>query len=288
MKRLLVSLAILAAVCAAAGLFLTRPETVAAERFAGLSGDAEAGAQVYWAGGCASCHAEDGDDTRMILSGGYRIKSPFGTFISPNISPDPTHGVGSWTLTDFANSVLKGTSPGGSHYFPAYPYSSYAGMTDQDVADLWAFLQTLPASDIPSQPHEVGFPFNVRLAVGGWKFLFFNSDVDGASMDRGAYLVEVLGHCAECHTPRNALGALDRSRWMAGAPNPSGKGTIPALTPDKLDWSATDIAYYLETGFTPDFDSAGGGMASVVQNQSNLSPEDRMAIAEYLKGLPGG
>lgn len=286
MKRLFTRLLIVAALFAVAAFVSTRPETLDPVRFEALTPDPAAGEQVYWAAGCASCHAADGDETRLVLAGGYRLKSDFGTFISPNISPDPDHGIGNWTLEQFANSVLKGTTPGGSHYFPAYPYSSYAGMKDQDVVDLWAFLQTLPPSDVPSQPHEVGFPFNVRLAVGGWKFMYFDSDRDTSDMDRGTYLVEVLGHCAECHTPRDALGGLDRSRWMAGAPNPSGQGNIPALTPDKLTWTETDIAYYLETGFTPDFDSAGGGMASVVQNQSNLPASDREAIAAYIKKLP--
>lgn len=284
MRRFLTILILVAIAGAVAAYFITSPERVDPARFAALEGDPVAGETVYWAAGCASCHAAEGDDSRTLLAGGYRMKSDFGTFITPNISPDPTHGIGTWTVTDFANSVLNGTSPGGSHYYPAFPYASYAGMADQDVADLWAFLQTLPPSVTPSQPHEVGFPFNIRLALGGWKFLYH--DAVETPADRGTYLVEVLGHCAECHTPRDALGGLDRSRWMAGAPNPSGDGKIPGLTPAQLDWSEADIAYYLETGFTPDFDSAGGGMASVVQNQSRLDPADRAAIAAYIKALP--
>ena len=286
MRRVITGLILVAAALAVAGLFLTWPDKVDPARFAGLEPDPVAGEVVYWAAGCASCHAAEGDDSRTVLSGGYRLKSDFGTFVSPNISPDPAHGIGNWTLTEFANSILKGTSPGATHYFPAYPYASYANMADQDVVNLWAFLQTLPPSDIPDQPHEIAFPFNIRLAVGGWKLLYFGKDPVPSDADRGTYLVEVLGHCAECHTPRDAFGGLDRSRWMAGAPNPSGEGKIPGLTPAQFDWTEADIAYYLETGFTPDFDSAGGGMASVVQNLSNLPASDREAIAAYIKALP--
>ena len=277
----------LGAAIAAGGLWLTRPDTVAAERLAALEGDAAAGEAVYWAAGCASCHAAEGDTEKLVLAGGHRLVSPFGTFVAPNISPSAA-GVGDWTLEDFANSVLYGTSPDGAHYYPAFPYASYVRMTDQDVANLWAFMQTLPPDDTPSAPHEIGFPFNIRLAVGAWKFLYMGDDYvrPAEPSERGRYLVEALGHCAECHTPRDALGGLDKSRWMQGAPNPSGKGNIPALTPDKLSWSAGDIAYYLETGFTPDFDSAGGSMTDVIRNMAKLTAADREAIATYIKALP--
>ena len=290
MRRLLIYLFLIAAACAAAMLYVTRPKTIEAERFASLNGDAARGETVYWAGGCASCHADKDEETRTVLSGGHRLVSDFGTFVSPNISQDETHGIGGWTLEQFANAMLQGTTPNGAHYFPSFPFGSYTRATDQDVADLFAFLQTLPASDVPSLPHELKFPFSIRMGVGGWKLLYHNDEwtgpADTPEMERGRYLVEALGHCAECHTPRDAFGGLDRSRWMAGAPNPSGQGKIPGITPAQLNWSAGDIAYYLETGFTPDFDSAGGGMASVVQNLSNLSPEDRAAIAAYIKALP--
>jgi len=290
MKRLLTKLIVLALFAAGAGLWLTWPKSVDPALYADLQGDAARGETVFWAGGCASCHADKDDEARTLLSGGYRIASDFGTFISPNISPDPDHGIGAWTLAQFADAMIEGRTPGGAHYYPAFPYGSYTRMAPQDMVDLWAFLQTLPASEVPSAPHEVGFPFNIRLAVGGWKLLFLNTDWIGpggdAQVERGRYLVEALGHCAECHTPRNALGGLDTSRWMAGAPNPSGKGRIPGLTPAQLDWSAVDIAYYLESGFTPEFDSAGGGMASVVANQAHVPAADREAIAAYIKALP--
>lgn len=281
-------------VAAGIGWVVTAPKTVADGDFDGIEGDAERGETVFTAAGCASCHTAPGaeGDDRLVLAGGQSFPSPFGTFLAPNISPDPDHGIGGWDQADLANALLHGVSPEGSHYFPAFPYTSYAKMADGDIVDLWAYLQTLPPSSEPSKAHEVGFPFNIRRSLGGWKFLFFKDDWVmagndlGAELTRGRYLVEALGHCAECHTPRNALGGLDLGQWMAGAPDPSGKGTIPPLTPDKLTWSATDIAYYLETGFTPEFDSAGGHMAHVVSNTAKLSAEDRAAIAAYVKALP--
>ncbi|MDO5759231.1 MAG: c-type cytochrome [Rhodobacterales bacterium] len=272
--------------------FLTRPQRADPDLFAGLSGDAERGETVFWAGGCASCHAAPGakDKDRLILAGGYRIVSPFGTFITPNISPS-AEGLAGWTVEDLANALLHGTSPEGRHYYPAFPYGTYLHMIPQDVVDLKAFLDTLPPSDAKDMAHELGFPFTIRRGIGLWKRLNMSpdwvlEDVSTSELERGRYLVEALGHCAECHTPRNAIGGLDRSQWMQGAPNPSGKGRIPGISPAKLDWSATDIAYYLETGLTPDYDSAGGQMVSVIANMGHLPAADRAAIAAYLKAMP--
>ncbi len=290
MLRLLTLLFCVGLVVAGSVLWFTRAEPVAPERFTALSGDVVHGEQVFYAGGCASCHQAEGQtDDPTRLPGGQRFVTQFGTFVAPNISPDPIFGIGEWSLTDFASAVLNGTSPEGRHYFPAFPYTTYTRMTDQDVADLWAFMQTLPSADVESQPHDVGFPFNIRASLGPWKKLFLNTDwVQPATTpeaERGRYLVEALGHCSECHTPRNLLGGLQTANWMSGAPNPSGKGRIPGVTPAHLDWSPEDIAYYLETGFTPDFDSAGGEMANVIENMSKLPPEDRAAIAAYVKAL---
>jgi mono/diheme cytochrome c family protein len=153
-------------------------------------------------------------------------------------------------------------------------------------------MMTLPPSDVPSAPHEIGFPFNIRASLGGWKLLFAGAGwaVDPPDLteaeQRGRYLAEALGHCAECHTPRNALGGLDRARWLAGAPDPSGQGRVPGITPSQLDWSELDIVAYLTTGFTPDFDSVGGHMAHVVANFARLPESDRAAVAAYLKRVP--
>lgn len=292
MKKLFVYLLLIVIGVGLAGFWYTQPRSVSPDRFANLSGDVAAGRQVFWAAGCASCHKAKDSEDGTALPGGQQFETPFGTFVAPNISMDPTHGIGRWDLPGFASALLNGTSPDGRHYYPAFPYTTYARMTDKDVADLWAFMQTLPADSTPDEPHDLGFPFNIRASLGGWKFLFVKQDwVADASTpehERGRYLVEALGHCAECHTPRNLLGGPKVSAWMKGAPNPSGEGKIPGITPDQLNWIASDIAYYLETGFTPDFDSAGGKMADVIANTSRLTPEDRNAIAAYLKALPVG
>ncbi|PHR25727.1 MAG: diacylglycerol kinase [Hoeflea sp.] len=300
MKRLALGLGLAAIAGAGVAFLLTAPQPVASERLeaiAALDGDASAGETLFWAGGCASCHAAPGaeDAARLVMSGGVKLTSDFGTFVAPNISPDPEAGIGSWSVTDFANAMLAGVSPRGQHYYPAFPYTSYTRMTDRDIADLFAFMQTLPESQVASLPHEVGFPFNIRRALGGWKLLFFTDEprvaLDGADpqIERGQYLVEGPGHCGECHTPRNPIGGFVADAWLAGAKNPEGEGVIPNLTPGGKSissWSAGDIAYYLESGFTPDFDSVGGSMVDVQKNMAQLTSGDRDAIAAYLKALP--
>lgn len=288
MRKLFSILAVLGVIAGIAGWLLSAPRPLGPEALAGLTGDAARGAPVFWAAGCAGCHAapEAEGDAKLVLSGGYRMESPFGTFIAPNISPSPA-GIGGWSTLDLANALIAGVSPKGAHYYPALPYTTYQRMTLQDAVDLKAFLDTLPPSDVASLPHEVGFPFNVRRGLGLWKLAFLDPAwAQGDAPERGRYLVEALGHCAECHTPRNAVGVLDRSQWLQGAPNPSGKGKIPGINSATLTWSAADIAYYLETGFTPDFDSAGGSMTDVIAHMAKLTPDDRAAIAEYLKTVP--
>ncbi|MCE6962163.1 cytochrome c [Cereibacter sphaeroides] len=292
MRRML-ALGLAVAAMAAAGLWITRPERSDAAALADLAGDATRGERVFWAGGCASCHAAPGsrDEARLVLAGGVRLSTAFGTFVAPNISPHPTHGIGGWSLADLDSALRHGTSPEGRHYYPSFPWTSYAHATPQDVADLKAFLDTLPPSDRPNEPHELSFPFDQRLLLGGWKLLAGETRwlVKGEltpEEERGRYLVEGLGHCGECHTPRDGIGRRETARWLAGGPNPEGRGTIPNITPAKLDWSATDIAEYLSSGFTPDYDSAGGQMADVIRNTSQLPDEDRRAIAAYLKRVP--
>ena len=298
MRRLLVICVALALAGAAVFLVLTRPARLPAAEIAeldALTGDAARGETVFWAGGCASCHAapDAEGDALLVLKGGERLPSPCGTFIAPNISPDPTHGIGGWSRADLANALTRGIAPGGEHLYPAFPYTSYVHMDLQDIADLDAYLRTLPPDATPNQPHEVSFPFTIRRGIGLWDMLYLTDDWVMAGdlspeLTRGRYLVEGPGHCSECHTPRGPIGGLQRGKWLTGAADPSGEGTIPGLTPDKLDWSAEDIAYYLESGFTPSYDSAGGHMAKVVTNMSHIPAEDRAAIAAYLKALPAG
>lgn len=290
MKRLIYS-GLIVIICLGVGLWLTRPKTSDPDQFSALSPDAENGVLVFAAMGCASCHMGPDAEDPDVLPGGRRFETEFGTFLAPNISPDPEHGIGSWSDVEIANAVLHGTSPAGQHYYPAFPYSSYARATPQDITDLIAHLRSLPAQSTPNIAHEVGFPFNIRATLGGWKMLFSNSDwvITGDLSDaqsRGRYLVEALGHCSECHTPRNGLGGLQRSAWLSGAPNPSGKGKIPGITVDQLKWSDSDVVSYLTTGFTPDYDSAGGSMVEVIDNLAKLPREDVEAMVAYLRLVP--
>ena len=272
-------------------MWLTRPRPDGAEVLAGLTGDAARGQIVFDAGGCAACHAtpKAEAEARLVLAGGKRFPSPFGTFVAPNISQDQQAGIGAWQAIDLWNALHNGTSPDGRHYFPAFPYTTYVNATPQDVVDLFAYLQTLPADPTPSRPHEVGFPFNIRAGLGLWKAAFLRQgwvvEVPPEAA-RGRYLAEALGHCGECHTPRNILGGLQKSRWLAGAPIPGSKGSFPNITPAKLDWSEADLVEYFTSGFTPEFDSAGGQMVEVIGNLSRLPREDRAAIAAYLKAVP--
>lgn len=289
--RIFRTLVLLAIAGVAVGWFVTRPQPLPDDALAGLTGDAANGALVFAAAGCASCHVgpEGPDD---LLQGGKRFVSDFGDFITPNISSDPEYGVGAWTDLELASAIITGVGRDGSHLFPALPYGAYNKAKTQDIVDLIAYLRTLPASDRPSRPHEVGLPFNQRITIGPWKMLFVSNDwmladTPTPELERGRYLVEALGHCTECHTPRNLLGGLQTARWMGGAPNPSGEGRIPNITPAVLSWSEGEIAEYLKSGFTPDFDSVGGSMAAVVRNTAKLSDADRAAIAAYLKAIPG-
>ena len=251
------------------------------------------GAVIFNAGGCASCHAVPNQPDRLKLGGGLAIPSPFGTFYAPNISPDPTDGIGRWSESDFINAVMMGVSPAGTHFFPAFPYTSYAHAKAEDVRDLFAYLKTLPPVAGKVRDHDVPFPFNIRRNIGIWKLLFFDDKPfapdpsRSAAWNRGAYLVNSFGHCAECHSPRNFLGGIIAAQRFAGGPNPEGEGWVPNITEKGLsDWNEKDIAYFLETGQTPDGDSAGGAMTRVIKNTSQLSDQDRTAIADYVKSLP--
>ena len=295
MKRLVSGAGVLAVATVAGFWVATQPdplEPAALDALEMIEADAARGKAVFWAGGCAGCHIapDAGDDDRPVLSGGQRFASDFGTFIAPNISPDTAHGIGGWTRAEFATAMMRGVSPDGRHYYPAFPYTAYGRADPRDVADLHAFVLTLPESGVASAAHELSFPFNLRRAVGLWKRLHLRDDwvmaeAPTPELARGRYLVEALAHCAECHTPRDRTGGLDTTAWMRGAPNPSGQGRIPDITPAELGWSAQDIALYLESGFTPSFDVAGGSMAAVVRAMARLSADDRDAIAAYLLHL---
>ena len=293
MLRKLVVLAVIAGLIGL-GVFwvVTIPATVPASALGSHVPSLENGKTMFLIGGCSSCHATPNQDDKTRLGGGLGLKSPFGTFYTPNISPDPNEGIGKWNEANFVTAMVKGTSPDGRHYFPAFPYTSYQRIGTGDLRDLFAYLKTLPAVQDKSKPHDVPFPFNIRRSLGGWKFLFldgkpFEGDpTKDAAWNRGAYLVNGPGHCAECHSPRNILGGIIAGQRFAGGPEPGGDGFVPNITQKGLSMSHDDLVKMLTTGEMPDGDTVGGEMAKVAANTARLSAEDRTAIATYIKSLP--
>lgn len=256
-------------------------------------GNPELGAQAFAAGQCSSCHASPGQPDRLKLGGGLALASPFGTFRVPNLSPHPKDGIGSWSVADLANALISGVSPKGQHYYPALPYTHYTGMTLTDVRDLFAYLRTLKPVAGRAPPHDLPLLFQIRRGIGVWKLLFFRQGHSKAVLTddpvhaRGAYLVETLGHCAECHSSRNILGAIRPSTRFAGGPDPEGTGFVPNITSTRIgNWTEGDITRMLKTGETPDHGRVGSSMTDVVTNMAMLPESDRNAIARYIKSLP--
>ena len=278
--------------------------TVPAAELPTYTPDVENGSRIFNIGGCASCHASPNKDPSMVdhtrLGGGLALKSPFGTFYVPNISPDPEDGIGKWSEADFVTALWEGTSPGGDHLFPAFPYTSYRLMKLEDVRDLFAYMKALPPVSGKVRGHDVPFPFNIRRLIGGWKLLFLQSWLfepdpsKSAQWNRGAYLVNGPGHCAECHSPRNFLGAIIEEERFAGGRAADGNGWVPNITSaglqhwskENLAWSEKDIASFLADGMNPAGDFAGGAMADVIRNTALLTVADRTAIATYIASLP--
>ena len=252
------------------------------------------GREMFYAGGCASCHAVPKQKDPTRLGGGLALNSHFGTFYVPNISPDKNDGIGAWSESQFVTALTEGVSPAGEHLFPAFPYTSYTHMSDDDLRDLFAFLKTLPAVAGKVRDHALSFPFNIRRGVGLWKLLFFDraplkaDATKSAPWNRGAYLVNGPGHCAECHSPRNIFGAIVAGRRFHGGQSPTLQGGVPDITQSKLkDWTVQDIAGMLSDGVTPDAGPVGGAMIEVVGNTAQLTAADREAIVVYIKSLPG-
>jgi mono/diheme cytochrome c family protein len=272
---------------------LTIPATVDAAALGPHQPDLDNGQEMLYAAGCPACHAVPGQEDVTRLGGGLALKSPFGTFYAPNISPDPDNGIGAWTEAQFVTALTKGTSPDGRHYYPAFPYTSYQRLTYADIRDLYAYLRTLPPVQGRVRGHDLPFPFNIRRLLGAWKLLFLDgkpfmpNESQTAEWNRGAYLANAASHCAECHSPRNFLGGLEQRRLFAGGPNLEGDGWVPNITQKGIaDWSEKDIAYMLETGQTPDGDSVGSSMTALARCTSHLTDADRTAIATYIKSLP--
>jgi len=293
MVRLFGAIAAIIIAGAALGWYLISPVTRDTAALENLTGDKSNGEMIFWASGCASCHMAPGAKgvDQLVLAGGLAMPTQFGTFYAPNISSDPEQGIGGWSIATFAHALQDGVTPEGEHEYPAMPYVAFAKMTPQDLVDLKAFIDSLPASTIPNVEHDLKFPFNMRWTLGVWKLFAGNSDyvLTGdltPEVTRGRYIAEALAHCGECHTPRDALGGLKRSAWLGGAAIDNGKSKVPNITPAELDWSEADILTYLTTGATPDFDFVGGAMTHVVENMGHLPQSDVKAIVAYLKAVP--
>jgi mono/diheme cytochrome c family protein len=254
-------------------------------------GDAQRGLYISKAAGCLGCHTEEKPDA-LPYAGGRELKTPFGTFYGPNITPHPQAGIGRWSEQDFFRAMRQGERPDGAHYYPAFPYTSFTRITDQDLRDLWAYLRSLPPSNRESRAHDLQWPYRWRWLIWGWKRLFFSPGPfhpDAArseTLNRGAYLVNALGHCGECHTPRNFFGALKGDRHLAGAK--VGEATASNLTPAGLKDASDDyLRELLTTGLTPEGDVISEAMGEVVRNTtSQLTKQDLDAVIAYLRSLP--
>src|SRR5215217_3050647 len=244
LRRILLAVVVIAAVGTTILWWLTIAAAVPSNSLPAYTPDLANGLMTFNAGGCSSCHAVPGQPDRLKLGGGLAIGSPFGTFYAPNISPDPADGIGRWSEAEFAHAVMRGVSPAGYHYFPAFPYTSYQHAKREDIRDLFAYLKTLEPLSGKTSDHDVPFPFNIRRNIGIWKLVFMDNKpytpdpTRSAKWNRGAYLVGSLAHCAECHSPRNFLGGIIAAQRLAGGPNPEGEGWVPNITQQSLgDWS---------------------------------------------------
>jgi mono/diheme cytochrome c family protein len=259
---------------------------------AAAQGDPKRGEYLAQAAGCVGCHTEDRTGATPF-AGGRALKTPFGTFYGPNITPHAQAGIGRWSEADFVRAMRHGERPDASNYFPAFPYTSFTRITDSDLRDLWAYLRSLPPNERASQPHELGFLYRWRALVSPWKWFFFtpgpvaDDPQVSAAANRGRYLTQALGHCGECHTPRNLLGGSRLDRLFAGGAGPEGK-RVPNITPTRLKkWSDAELKDFLLTGDFPDGDAANATMTEVIRNStSKLTPEDLQAMIAYLRALP--
>ena len=253
------------------------------------------GAYIFTAADCGACHTNV-KEKGPLLAGGRPLKTPFGTFYTPNITPDPDTGIGRWSAADFMLALRRGVSPGNDHYFPVFPYGSFTKMTDQDILDLKAYIFSLPPVSHANRDHDIDFPFGWRFSVWFWKQMNFTEGpfvpdpARSPEWNRGAYLVEAVAQCGECHTSRGWLGGLDTSLAMGGTKDGPEGQKVPNITPDMHTgigtWSPKDVVRVLRTGQLPDGDFVGAMMGEVVNSTSKLTDADRQAIAVYIQSLP--
>lgn len=291
MRRLLIALPAIAAVAGLGGVSLAVWPIGDAPALTELEGDAQRGAYLARAGGCIACHSDPGSG-RPALTGGAPIKTGFGTFVPPNITPHETAGIGAWTIEDFARAVRQGVSPDGAPYYPAFPYAFYGHLNDQDIADLWAAFQGVPAQAVTAGENDIAFPFNLRFGLKLWRAAY----VDGPptrpmpnrseSWNRGRWLVNGLAHCGACHTDRNFMGGRRPDQYLAGSDDLPDGGKAPPIRPSDLreaGWTVSSLAFGLKSGVMPDGDTFGSGMGEVVRHGTSwLSQADREAMAAYL------
>lgn len=253
-----------------------------------ITPDPRNGAYLAWVAGCVGCHTAKGKNARL-LAGGRSLKTPFGTFVTPNITPDSDTGIGGWSFLDFFRALTEGVSPDGGHYYPAFPYPSYTRLATQDIADIKAYLDRVAAVKSRPPGHDLRFPYAFRPGLLLWKAMYFRAGAHEADprrdgvWNRGAYLVEAVAHCGECHTPRTALGGPDDSRRLRGVAKGVHGEKVPGLFGGLKGWTRQDLELALRTGLKPNGDSVGGSMGDVVGFATRyLTPADGKAVAEYL------
>jgi mono/diheme cytochrome c family protein len=291
MRRIAILILLVSVVAAAGAAIQKWPLDPATSISTGLKGDPDRGAYLARMSGCIGCHTSTDEDA-AVLAGGPPLETPFGIFYAPNITPDLEHGVGNWSLEDFDQALRHGVSPEGEPYYPAFPYAFYTKLSDQDVADIWAAVWTVPPVAETSRPHQLSWPFNQRAGIKLWRTLYFSADpfvpepTESDLWNRGRFIVTGPAHCGACHTPRNLLGARDHEQHFLGEHDLPGGHTSPSIRSSDLQdagWTEKDIAFALRTGLTPDGDSLGGSMGEVIQDSTSwLSDSDLDAIATYL------
>ncbi|GGF68862.1 hypothetical protein GCM10007301_30670 [Azorhizobium oxalatiphilum] len=277
--------------------------------------DLKNGRDVFVASDCSTCHATPGQHDPLKLGGGRVLDTEFGKFSMPNISSDPKDGIGSWTLAQFTRAVREGVGPGGilpdgQNLYPAFPYTSYQRLSANDVRDMFAYIKTLPAIAGKAVDHELKFPYTLRRGIGVWRLAFLDGQpasggtapvalpkdgaidpqTQAALVERGRYLVEGAGHCAECHSPRNFMGVIADARRYGGGATPDGKAFFPNISQHDTGigfWAEASIVSYLKLGLSPLGKTAGGDMAEVILNTKQLPDNDLRAMAAYLKTVPG-
>jgi len=297
-RRRVAALAAVGALGAAAFWWLSAPTTLPATAIPAHAADLRNGEILYHAGSCLACHKPPEGAAGLdagLPSGGAAFSTPIGTFYPQNLTPDADTGLGRWSALDFVNAMRLGTSPAGTHYFPAFPYASYRSMTIEDLLDLRGFLLSLPAVKSQARAPDVRLAAVARRGVGLWKRIAFlqapyvPDPARTASWRRGAYLSNAPGHCGECHTPKNPLMVADNDRHMTGGPHPGGEGTVPSLRgllARKKYKDAADLTLALQNGEALGYeDLSSGGMAAIQENLSKLPESDVRAISEYLLSL---